>query len=298
MSVGLSVGALPEFELKPREFARIRDMAYRFCGVDLEGKQILVSSRLGKRIRQLGCASFDAYCDRVETDPTGEAFTEMIDALTTNHTSFFREAQHFEFLEETVVPSLPGDSALAIWSAACSSGEEPYSIAFALLASLGESALRRVSITASDISTRVLRVAAQGIYPITSTTSFDQALLRRCMLKGTGEHAHQYRVKREIREMVKFQQLNLLHDCSSVGPFHVVFCRNVMIYFDRQTQQSVVDHLVSRLYPGGYLFIGHAESLTGVEHGLTYVRSATYRKPGSWPNKSDSDRKQSAGGRA
>lgn len=264
--------------IRPREFERVRQMAYEFCGVDLRGKEILVATRLGKKIRELNLDSFETYCNQVEQDASGELFTGMIDALTTNHTSFFREPRHFQFLRETVVPGLPENAPLEIWSAACSSGEEPYSIAFTLIEELGARAYSRVSITATDISTRVLGKAERGIYPASSLTALSTELRRECLMRGTGQYATECRVKPDVRRLVKFQQLNLLQDCSSVGSFQVIFCRNVMIYFDKKTQQAVVDQLVSRLLPGGYLFIGHAESLTGITHSLEYICSATYRK--------------------
>jgi chemotaxis protein methyltransferase CheR len=266
--------------IRPKEFERIRRMAYDFCGLDLNGKEVLVSARLGKKMRLLNLSSFTKYCDQVESDTSGKLFTEMIDALTTNHTSFFRESRHFEFLRDVILPGLSDKSVLNIWSAACSTGEEPYSIAFALIDALGESAFTRVAITATDISTRVLEKAKSALYPIAAVNSLSPELRRNCLMKGTGTYAGQCLVKPAIKSLVAFRQLNLLKDCSSVGPFEVIFCRNVMIYFDQPTQQTVVDNLVSRLVPGGYLFIGHAESLNGIRHSLEFVCSATFRKSG------------------
>ncbi len=265
--------------MRPREFERIRQMAYQFCGVDLRGKEVLVSSRLGKKLRQTNLPSFNVYCDQVEQDKSGLLFTEMIDALTTNHTSFFRESRHFEFLQQTILPSLPKDAPITIWSAACSSGEEPYTIAFTVIETLGEQAYSRLAITATDISTRVLEKARIGLYPVASLGALSPAMRRDCLMKGVGNYAGQCLIKPEVRKLIAFQQLNLLRDCASVGPFQVIFCRNVMIYFDQPTQQTCVDHLVSRLVPGGYLLIGHAESLKGIEHPLEFVCTATYRKP-------------------
>ena len=272
-----------ECVMRPHDFNLICQMAYDFCGVDLGGKQVLVASRLGKKVRELGFPSFETYCEHVKKDGHGESFTAMIDALTTNHTSFFREPRHFIFLRDVILPELPGGSPLNVWSAACSTGEEPYTVAFALIETLGEKAFSRVSITATDISTRVLKKAAQGLYPASSLRELPVAMMRKCLLKGTGNYADQCLVKREVRNLINFQQMNLLEDCSSIGPFHVIFCRNVMIYFDQPTQQAVVNQLVSRLVPGGYLLIGHAESLNGVTHPLKYICSATYRKAGSFP---------------
>jgi chemotaxis protein methyltransferase CheR len=272
-------------EMRPREFERIRQMAYDFCGVDLKGKQILVSARLGKKIRSMNLPSFTQYCDKVEGDASGALFTEMIDALTTNHTSFFREVRHFEFLRDTILPGLAGKGAINIWSAACSTGEEPYTIAFSVIDALGPEAYSRLSITATDISTRVLEKAQRGLYPVASLGALSTEMRRECLMKGTGKYAGQCMVKPAIKKLIDFQQWNLMHQSSSFGPFEVIFCRNVMIYFDQETQQNVVDNLVSRLAPGGYLLIGHAESLNGIGHALEFICSATYRKPGGLTNR-------------
>ena len=280
MTPGFGMDTSADFEMRPKEFERIRQMAYDFCGVDLKGKQILVSARLGKKIRGLKLPSFTQYCDQVERDSTGALFTDMIDALTTNHTSFFREVRHFDFLRDSVLPELAEQSTISIWSAACSTGEEPYSVAMSVIEALGASAYSRLTISATDISTRVLEKAQAGVYPIASVAALSTELRRECMMKGTGSYADQCMVKASVKKLIQFQQWNLLQRSSSIGPCDVIFCRNVMIYFDRETQQTVVDNLVSCLAPGGYLFIGHAESLNGITHALEYIRSATYRKSG------------------
>jgi chemotaxis protein methyltransferase CheR len=266
--------------LQDKDFERIRQMVYQFCGVDLTGKQVLVGTRLGKKVRDLGFASFGQYCEHVRQNPSGVAFTGMIDSLTTNHTSFFREEQHFQLLRKVIVPEIPRPSPIVIWSAACSSGEEPYTIAFSLVDVLGAEAFERTSILATDISTRVLERAQLGMYPTSRLDGLKLNVRRDCLLKGTGKYADQCLVKREVKALIEFRQFNLLDDCSSLGPFHVIFCRNVMIYFDQQTQQSVVNSLASRLLPGGYLLIGHSESLNGINHPLQYISPATYRKKG------------------
>lgn len=267
--------------LRPKEFEQIRQMVYAHCGVDLTGKQVLVSTRLGKKIRDLGFSSFAAYCEQLKQDRSGDLFTNMIDVLTTNHTSFFREIQHFNFMREEVLSRLDKSSQVSIWSAACSSGEEPYSIAFTLFDVLGDAAFTRTKILATDISTRILDRARQGLYPMSRLDDLSVEMRRKCLLKGTGEYADYCLVKREVRSLVEFKHFNLLEDCSSFGPFQVIFCRNVMIYFDQQTQEALVNRLTSRLVPGGYLLIGHSESLNGLKHNLQYLRPATYRKANS-----------------
>ena len=279
MSLNLSVD-LP-LTMETRHFEQIRRMVYDFCGVDLHGKQVLVGTRLGKKVRDLGFSSFESYCEQIRQNPSGELFTSMINVLTTNHTSFFREQQHFDLLRNVVLPELPKESPISIWSAACSSGEEPYSIAFTLVAALGEAAFSRTSILATDVSTRVLQQAQRGLYPVSRLGSLTAGLMRQCLLKGVGEYAGHCLVKREVRALIRFEHSNLLDDCSAFGPFEVIFCRNVMIYFDRQTQEAVVNRLASRLSPGGYLLIGHAESLNGVKHELQYIAPATYRNAGA-----------------
>jgi chemotaxis protein methyltransferase CheR len=264
--------------MRPAEFEQIRSMIYKFCGVDLTGKQVLVGTRLGKRVRDLGFPSFGKYCEHLKNDPSGHIFATTVDLLTTNHTSFFREQKHFDLLRNVIVPELPQKSSLSIWSAACSTGEEPYTIAFSLMEALGEAAWSRVSILATDISSRVLAHAQRGLYPIVNVQGLPPGVLRSCLLKGTGQYADQCMVRREIRSLIDFRRFNLLDDCSKFGPFQVIFCRNVMIYFDQKTQQQVVNNLASRLAPGGYLLIGHSESLNGVEHTLQYVAPATYRR--------------------
>jgi chemotaxis protein methyltransferase CheR len=214
----------------------------------------------------------------VQRDATGESLTAMVDVLTTNHTSFFREQQHFDYLRTTILPPLKSAGQIRIWSAACSTGEEPYSIAFTLLESLGMEAASRISILASDISTRVLASAQRGIYPAERFRSMAADQLRRHLLRGSEASKGFYLVRKEIQSLITFRRLNLMEDFSQVGQFHVIFCRNVMIYFDQKTQEQLVNRLTAQLEPGGHLLIGHAESLNGIDHPLRYVCPATYRK--------------------
>jgi len=268
--------------LKADEFARIRQLAYDTFGLDLRaGKETLVSARLGKQIRNSGCRSFDEYYRHVVADSTGESLVNLIDALTTNHTSFFRESAHFDFVRKTCLPEWKNRPSIGVWSAACSSGEEPYSIAMCLLEELGQVAPGRVRILATDISTRVLAAAERGIYPAERFAGLSATQLRSYWLRGEGDWAGRYRAKKEMRALIEFRRLNLLDPVSQIGRFALIFCRNVMIYFDRPTQQRVVEHLTDCLEPGGYLLTGHAESLTGIEHGLRYVQPAVYRKVSS-----------------
>jgi len=271
--------------LKPGEFEKISQLAYRHFGVDLrQGKQALVEARIGKKLRELNMPSFQVYYDYVTNDSTGAALATMVDVLTTNHTSFFREPRHFDFLRDTIFPTLRNRSEIHIWSAACSSGEEPYTIAMTLLEAAREETLAKVRIRATDISTRVLDVARGGIYPSDRIRQIPDALLHKYMLKGQKSAADKYRFKNEVRGMIDFEHLNLMQPLPSDYRCSALFCRNIMIYFDKPTQQDLVQRLSQNLEPGGYLFIGHSESLNAIDHGLEYVSPATYRKPGSSNN--------------
>lgn len=267
--------------LKPAEFEKIRLLAYEHFGLDLHnGKQGLVSARLGKKLRELGLKSFQAYYDYVKADRTGAALEAMVDQLTTNHTSFFREPRHFEFLRKTVYPALHTRSQIHIWSAACSSGEEPYSIAMSMLEEAPQEAGYKVKIKATDISTRVLEKAKNGVYPAERFEGIPISIMQRYLLKGQNAAANTYRFKREVRSMIEYGHLNLMEKLPDGPLYSVIFCRNIMIYFDKPTQQSLVQRLTEHIEDGGYLFIGHSESLNSISHGLEYVSPATYRKPG------------------
>jgi chemotaxis protein methyltransferase CheR len=271
----------PVQRLKPREFEAIRRLAYAEFGLDLRnGKEELVAARLNKRMRAGGFNSFDKYYEHVVGDASGEALIGMIDALATNHTSFMREAAHFDFLRGKVLPGLRGRPRIDIWSAACSSGEEPYTLAFTLWDLWGAEAFRRVRILATDISTKALAAGKSAVYAAERFSTVPQGWLRQFLLRGEGRWEGWYRIKPEVRSQVEFARLNLVEPFSQPIRFPVIFCRNVMIYFDKPTQEAVVNRLATHLESGGYLFIGHAESLTGVRHGLTYVQPAIYRKPG------------------
>lgn len=266
-------------ELKPREFAFISALAYEKFGLDLhQGKERLVSSRLGKQIRAGGFKSFDEYFRHVSADRTGEALTGMIDSLTTNHTSFLREPQHFEFLAKTVLPEYLDRPRMDLWCAASSTGEEPYSILLTLLNELAGKRTPDVRLLASDISTRVLSIARKGIYSTERLSALPPEWRQRFFLRGEGNSQGFYRVKPDIASRVEFKRVNLMDALPDSLSYQAIFCRNVMIYFDRATQENVVNRLAACIEPGGYLFVGYAESLTGIRHDLQYVRPAVYRK--------------------
>ena len=204
------------------------------------------------------------------------AMREMVDALTTNHTSFLREQAHFDFLSKTIAPAFPPPATLQIWSAACSSGEEPYSIACTLWNELKSARFR---ILATDLSTRVLNRAKQAVYPEERLVDFPAAWRQAFLIGGSSEKGT-FRFKPEIVNTIEFRRFNLMDPITHGRKFHLILCRNVMMYFDRPTQQGVVNRLSGCLEPGGYLFVGHSETLTGIEHGLRHIRPAVYRKDG------------------
>jgi len=267
--------------LTEREFSNISRLAYEKFGLQLKPEKYeLVTARLGKKVRAAGCRSFQEYYERVVDDRTGETLIELIDALATNFTNFLREPAHFEFLLKEVLPASTRTDRLAIWSAACSTGEEPYSIAFSMLDALGGAGRPQLRIVATDISSKALAEARRGVYPAAKLEGLPPAWLRAFFLRGDGNWKGWYRVKPEVARLIEFRRLNLIEQTAHTELFRVIFCRNVMIYFDKPTQQRVIERLAAHLEPGGYLFIGHSESLTGIEHPLAYVRPTIYRKGG------------------
>ena len=266
--------------LSDREYENISRLAHDHFGLDLgDSKRGLVAARLGKIMRQLSLESFQHYYEYVKTDRSGAALTDMVDRLTTNHTSFFREPRHFEYLRKCIFPTLRTLSRIHIWSAACSSGEEPYSIAMSLLEESFQVAAAKVRIMATDISTRVLEKAKRGVYEADRIDGIPIALLQRYLVPERAHGATSFRFKDDIRSMIDFEHLNLMAKLPEGYRCSVIFCRNIMIYFDRSTQQSLVKRLSLHLEDGGYLFIGHSESLNNITHDLEYISPATYRKP-------------------
>ena len=262
--------------LRPSEFEQIRKLAFDKFGLDLkQGKEELVSARLGKLIRNGGFATFSDYHDHVIGDGTGTALAEMIDALTTNHTSFLREPAHFDFLRKALTNEFRGVSPMRIWSSACSSGEEPYSIAFHMLEA--GRAPGSFEILATDISTRALAKAQQAVYPLERFDLLPPDYRKRFLLLGEGQWKGWFKIKPEVMRSVEFRRLNLIEPLPTLPLFQVIFCRNVMIYFDRKTQAGLINRLARCLEPGGYLFVGHSESLNGLDQPLTYCRPAIYR---------------------
>jgi chemotaxis protein methyltransferase CheR len=263
-------GAMPA--ISDSEFRRLRDWLEAATGIHLTAaKRTLVTSRLAVRLRMREVSTFTAYLRLVDTEPAERQ--AAIDLLTTNETYFFREPKHFEFLQ-SLLPRL-GPAPARIWSAACSTGEEAFSIAMLLDAGMRG---RPWEILATDISTRVLERAATGHYRIDRTDGIPREYLARYCLKGTGSQEGTLLVTRRLRERIRFEQANLTSPLPDVGEFDVIFLRNVMIYFDTPTKRDVVERLVRHLRPGGHLLIGHSESLTDVTRVVQPVAPAIYRK--------------------
>ncbi|MGH9627548.1 MAG: CheR family methyltransferase [Bryobacteraceae bacterium] len=266
-------------ELKSSEFLKIREFAHTTFGLDLRlGKERLVSARLGKHLRAGGFRSFDQYLQHVTSDKTGAALITLIDSLTTNHTSFLREQDHFAFLCNTVLQAYLTRRKFRVWCAASSTGEEPYSIALSLLEKLGSAAVPEPQILATDISTRVLEIARRGAYSSERLAGLPRDWVRKYFLRGERSLRDTYQIRADVRAKISFSRVNLTAPFPMGEPFAVVFCRNVMIYFNKETQTDVVNRLAACLEPGGYLFVGHAESLSGIDQPLKYVRPAVYQK--------------------
>ena len=276
-ATGAPPALLGEDLLSAENFRRITAMLHEHAGIRMrEGKEGLVRARLAKRLRALGLPDFDAYLAHVEADASRREFAEMVDALTTNKTSFYREAAHFTFLREVALPACPGP--IRIWSAGCSSGEEPYTLAMLLHETLDARALGSAKILATDISHRVLATAKAGTYPLDLLRDVPPALRQRFWsTDGTAGH-EQCVAGPDLKRLITFAKLNLMEAWPMRGPFDAILCRNVMIYFDKATQQQLVERYWQLLRPGGHLFVGHSESLTGLTHRFTYVQPAVYRK--------------------
>lgn len=268
------------YELRDTDFEKISRFVHEFCGIHLhDGKRELVKARLGKRLRAGRFRSFSDYFKYVKTTEGKNELVAMIDSISTNLTSFFRESSHFDRLSEIVSAMAASNRVLKmrIWCAGCSTGEEPYTISIVLREILG-GRCDDVKILATDISTRVLDTATRGIYGENKIKNIPPALLRKYFLRGTGNREGQYRVKDDIASMVTFMRSNLMERPNFNEKFDVIFCRNVMIYFDSPTQQILVDRFYDCLKDGGYLFVGHSEGMTGLKHRFRYIVPSVYRR--------------------
>lgn len=273
-------------KLSDGEFRKLREFIYAHTGIALsEHKRALVYARLAKRLRHHRFECFaDYYALLTHNDPEGEELVEMINCITTNKTDFFREPHHFRFLAERVFPELraktPGSAKrVRFWSAGTSSGEEAYTVAMTVREAFPISESWDIRILATDIDTRVLAHAENGEYTAEQAARIPQDLLHRYFYQGEGENAGRVQAKQVLKDLIGFRRLNFMDDPWPMrGPFDAIFCRNVIIYFDRPTQRRLLERFTQLLRPGGYLFLGHSESLIEGGLGLQHMSQSVYQK--------------------
>ncbi len=272
------------FELSDREFALFSRLVLEKAGINLhEGKKELVRSRLSRRLRAKKIDRFKDYYKFLLADESGEELIHMLDAISTNLTSFFREPKHFDFLEKTALPTVLATKKtrikqVNIWSAGCSSGEEPYTLSICLHEFAEKVSDLDIRILATDISTKMLTTAASGVYHQSQIHTIPPVVLRKYFQRGQDRWNEHYRLKPFVRNTIQFQRLNLMEPFPFNNKFQIIFCRNVMIYFDKTIQNKLVNKYYNCLEPGGYLFIGHSESLMGTEHRFKYIQPTIYQK--------------------
>ncbi|MFZ0997025.1 MAG: protein-glutamate O-methyltransferase [Candidatus Sulfotelmatobacter sp.] len=275
--IDASLEQQPQLSVSPALFQKFQKLIYTETGIWLgNSKTALLCGRLFRRLRALEITSLETYYERVSQPDQYEERTRMIDAITTNETRFFREPRQFEFMVQQVLPRWRAQAEhgsrpkrVRIWSAGCSSGEEPYSVAMLLARHLPAEQGWDVRLLATDISNRVLEKARLGVYPITKSAELPADLLHSFMLRGTAERQADMKVKIEIQQMIEFRRLNLNQESNvPEGPFDAIFCRNVLIYFDMASKRRVVANLARNLIANGFLFVGHAENLNSMFPGL------------------------------
>lgn len=272
--------------LADKEFRRLSSLIYDIWGINLPPvKKTMVSSRLRKRLKALRYPSFQAYLDYV-LSPAGRQheWSHLIDAISTNKTDFFREKIHFDFLARTLLPGLAHDlrqsagRILRVWSAGCSSGQEPYTLAMVLAEYQSQNPWFGFTVTATDINNQVLDEAIRGIYDDETLNPIPKFLLYKYFMKGSGKLAGYHRVVPELQQRICFQRVNLMErNFGFKSAFDVIFCRNVIIYFDQQTQRQLFHKFYSNLSPNGFLFLGHSENLHGMEDKFVKVASSVYQ---------------------
>jgi chemotaxis protein methyltransferase CheR len=267
-----------------REFSLFSQFIESTCGIRMpDSKKLMLESRLQKRLKHLGIGTFRDYYDYlVSKQGMRDELVRMIDVVTTNKTDFFREAAHFTYLTESVLPKIPEfeqQSGVKVWSAGCSSGEEPYTLAMTLSEYARNCQGFRYSILATDICTDVLKSAHRGIYDEEKIAPIPHSLKKRYLLRSKDRSRGIVRVCPELRSTVTFRRLNFMDETFDLdSPFRIIFCRNVIIYFDRETQEVLLNKFCRHLLPGGYLFLGHSETLNGLDVPLVQVNSTVYRK--------------------
>ncbi|MBN4073201.1 protein-glutamate O-methyltransferase [Mariprofundus ferrooxydans] len=272
-----------EFTYTRRDFNHLCQLVDRHTGIQLtDGKEDMLYGRLSRRIRKVGLSSFKDYIDLLEHDEDGDEFGEFINAVTTNLTSFFREAHHFDYLKKTVLPELiKSNSAsrrIRIWSAGSSTGEEPYSIAMTVAETMPPG--WDVKILATDLDTDVLQHGEHGVYDETRVEGLDKSVVKRWFSKNSSQPG-KVRVKSELQDLIYFRQLNLLKDWPMKGPVDIIFCRNVIIYFDMPTKQKLMNRYADMLKSSGHLFLGHSEAMNNMSTRFSLCGKSVYAKRGS-----------------
>lgn len=269
--------------LQPRDFDRISVYVYKECGIKLPPAKItMIEGRLRRRVRATGLSSLSAYCSWLfEGNHLEDEREHLLNAVTTNKTDFFREPKHFDYLMGTVMPQLrdEGRRRLRVWSAACSTGAEPYTLAMLLDAFAHDKGGPDFGILATDLDSEVLRTARRGIYPISMLDPVPTSLRNRYAMKASDPKRSEMRIVPALRSAIGFAQMNLMDERYPVGdPMDIIFCRNVLIYFDKPTQEKVVRRLTECLRPGGLLFLGHSESITGFDLPVTTVANTVFQR--------------------
>jgi chemotaxis protein methyltransferase CheR len=278
--------AMSAWEISDQLFGKFRDLIYREAGIALtDGKKSLLISRLSGRLRELGLGTFDDYYRLVENPASLDERGRLLDRICTNETHFFRDPRQFQFLNDHAFPFMEaeagrrGSRRVRAWSAACSTGEEPYSLAMAMRHRFPSSAGWQVEVQATDLSNKVLAIARAGMWSMDKSTDIPLNYRKEFMLRGTGSQAGKMKAGPEIRDVVSFARLNLNDPVYPVnGVFDLIFCRNVLIYFDHQSKAKVVDRLMSHLAPGGYLFLGYAETTATITDRLESVGPNVYAR--------------------
>lgn len=263
-------------QLSDREFDKFRQLIYEWAGIHMsEAKKALVAGRLLKRLRYYKLASYGEYLNMLLNTENKLEKQIVIDLLTTNETYFFREPKHFEYLAQVIVPQRNVNEKFRVWSAASSSGEEIYTIAMVLADGIKNG---NFEIMGSDINEEVLEKARQGVYPMERTKDIPPEYLKKYCLKGVRSQEGKFLINKELRSKTKFMKINLNASLPNIGSFDVVFLRNVMIYFNKETKKAIVERILTTIKPGGYLIVGHAESLHGVTDMVTSDGPTVYKK--------------------
>lgn len=271
-------------KMSPAEFRRLSNYIYTELGIKMpEAKKVMLESRLQKRLRDIGITSFSDYCEFVFSAKGMESeIFHMIDVVTTNKTDFFREPQHFDFLRDIVLQEFNlkrTGKPLSIWSAGCSTGEEPYTLAMVLAEAVQDGHLDDFSIFATDISVRVLQKAAMAIYHENRVADIPVSIKKKYLLRAKNPLDKTVRIIPQLRNKITFHRLNFMDEHYDFNTmFDIVFCRNVIIYFDKETQEQVINKLVSRLKPDGFFFLGHSESITNMNVPLKNMKPTIFRK--------------------